>query len=430
MSAAPWEAYLAERFPGYLLPAAQRRALPEEAAARFLDRFGARPDHLYLLRAASVVARSGALIRDFALRHLPDLARRLPPRAAAPEAWEGRAPGRLDARATLRCRLEGRTTRFVGRAPARAGDPRRPPRPEDALVKATAQRLVEVLENLAQAGLLGASSSPAGWADGIAACAPALQRLLASTPLADISSLPHASHAPRAPPELLSVAHEQAALAAPHPAYALAARLHRALRENLDANNFRAIARALAEGALAPLGAPTRFELAVLIRLLEALEQRLAAEAPGCWAIHQTAVLRERREVAHLEGPGGRHLRLYYNQACLPPGPHERGARRYFGREARLRPDLVLVAEAPGVPPRAVAVEVKLSSDPGYLVQGYQEALLYRLEYAAQLTGWPKAILVIPGSIGAPPSPEDDVIAVGWERWVPEVVLDGLLAGL
>ena len=33
MSEAAWEAYLAERFPGYLLPGAQRRALPEDAAA-------------------------------------------------------------------------------------------------------------------------------------------------------------------------------------------------------------------------------------------------------------------------------------------------------------------------------------------------------------------------------------------------------------
>ena len=89
-----------------------------------------------------------------------------------------------------------------------------------------------------------------------------------------------------------------------------------------------------------------------------------------------------------------------------------------------------MIWSGPGGAFRAVVIEAKLSEDPGYLAQGYQEALLYRAEYAPALTGWPKAILVTSASLGAAPRREDEVIAVGWDQWVPEVVIDGLIEGL
>jgi len=416
----PWEAFLAARFPGYLLPEACRRALPEEAAARFLERLLDLPDQLPLLRAASVVAREREAIEELALRQLPDLARRRPPRAAtARRAWEGRLPGRLDVEATLRGHLEGRRSRFVTREPAREVD-----RPEDVLLKATARRLRGVLRELGAAGLLpaGAGGSPqrsaAAWGSELARCEATLDHPWITAALAPIADAP------------ITLAHEEAALAARHPAHALAARLHVALREGLDDPDPAAIARVLAEGALAPLRASTRFELAVLLRLVEAVEARLEARAPGRWAFRRTAVLQGRRDVADFEGEGGVHVRFFYNQACLPPGPHDTGVRRYFGHPGRLRPDISIIVERPGRPARAVVVEVKLSSDPDYLVQGYREALLYRMEYAAHLTGWPGAILVTSVPVAAAARREDDVIAVGWDSWVPEAVLDGLLEGI
>src|SRR5690606_17304107 len=153
-------------------------------------------------------------------------------------------------------------------------------------------------------------------------------------------------------------------------------------------------ARLVARGALAPLNASTRFELAVLLRLVEALEAGLAARAPGPIRLRRTAVLRGRREIAVLEAPGGACLRVFYHQACLPPGPHELGARHYLGQPGRLRPDITVLVEAPGRPVRAVIVEAKLSDDPAYLLEGLQQALLYRLEYAPALSGWPKVVLV------------------------------------
>ena len=51
-----WEAFLAEHFPGYLLPEALVRAMSEEVAAHFLARIGKDPEHLALLRAAITLA--------------------------------------------------------------------------------------------------------------------------------------------------------------------------------------------------------------------------------------------------------------------------------------------------------------------------------------------------------------------------------------
>jgi hypothetical protein len=145
----------------------------------------------------------------------------------------------------------------------------------------------------------------------------------------------------------------------------------------------------------------------------------------------QRTILREgRREVASFEREDGARVRLHYDQACLDPGPYDEGIRRYFGQKGRLRPDMTVVIAAPLAKERAVVIEAKLSSDPGYLVQGYREALVYRAEYAASLSGWPKAILVASSPIAGAPSRADEVIAVDWDRWVPEIVLDGLIEGL
>ena len=409
MNEAPWEAYLAARFPGYLLPEARRRGLPEAAAARFLERLGGGPAQLELLRAASFAARHAGAIEALALEALPDLLPRLPLGAeAAPRIWEGRLPGRPDVAATLRCRFAGQPTRFVTRGRGAGGD-----RLEDAVVQSAARRIRAALGALAAAGLRGVGSFTQG-----TACAEALDRALASPALASIPDAP------------IGAAEEDFALAAPHPAYPLAARLHRAAREAQDGRDPAALARLVAEGALAPLQASTRFELAVLLRLVEALEAGLAARAPGRFLLRRTAVLPGRREVAALEAPGGARLRVFYNQACLPSGPHELGARRYLGQQARLRPDMVLQVEAPRRSPRAAVVEAKLSEDRGYLVEGWQQALLYRLEYAPALTGWPKVVLVTSTPIAAPPRREDEVIAVGWDGWVGEGIVDGLLEGL
>ncbi len=99
-------------------------------------------------------------------------------------------------------------------------------------------------------------------------------------------------------------------------------------------------------------------------------------------------------------------MRVYYDQACLEPGPYDAGLRHYLGQRGRLRPDITVVASAPGRAPRATVIEAKLSADPGYLAQGYREAIVYAAEYGAALAPWPKAILVTVGSVAEPPRRE------------------------
>lgn len=98
--------------------------------------------------------------------------------------------------------------------------------------------------------------------------------------------------------------------------------------------------------------------------------------------------------------------------------------------------EMLAIVATPGISglplkmPRAVVIEARLSADPSYLAQGLQEAFLYRIEHAAHLRGWPAAILVASSPLPGEPRREDDVIAVGWDRWVPAAVLDGLVEGL
>lgn len=401
-----WEEFLRLHFPGFLLPDAALGELSEEAADRFLEGLGGRPNELSILRAASLCAAHGEAIEAFARVDLPALLRALPQRnVAASVSWEGRAPGRLDVAATLRSRLEGRSTRFTVRAPRRAVD-----RPENVLVKVVARRLVAVVASLASAGVLART----GWGAAASAWAGALESALASSPLRAIDDAPIDAH------------HERCALASAHPAHLGAAALHRAVREGLDDRSPQRIARAVAEGALLPRDDSARFELAVLLRLVEALAARLT---PLGFTLHRTLILAGRREVADF-ARGDRHLRVHYNQACLDPGPYDAGLRRYLGQTGRLRPDVTVIAEAPGQAPRAAVIEAKLSADPSYLAEGFREAWLYRTELAAQLRGWPKAILVASAPLPGEPRREDDVIAVGWDRWVPPLVLDGLVEGV
>ena len=101
-----------------------------------------------------------------------------------------------------------------------------------------------------------------------------------------------------------------------------------------------------------------------------------------------------------------------------------------FGATPGIDPPLTIAVRFPSGEARAVVIEVKLSSDPVYLLKGYQEAQLYRAEYLPALTGWPKAILVASGHVPGAPRLQDDVIAASWDRWVPPEVTAGLLMGL
>jgi hypothetical protein len=413
---ADWEAFLAEHFPAYLLPQAYCRALPAEAAARFLDRLYTNdPRDLFLLRAVSFLAAHAGEIRAFVFEELPLLISSLPPRAHADARLvTGAIEGRLDIPATLKQRLEGRAGHAIIRSPRIRFD-----RPEALLLKAVAARLLEVFRAIRGAGGAALASSRAFLQkqqnQNLSACEEALDRALTATSLGAL------------PNEVITPFHERAAIEARRPGFALAASLHRALWEGLDADDPEIVASIVAKGALLPLEAPARFEIAVLIRLIQALFRRVEEREPGRWRLHRTIILPDRGDVAELEREGGGRVRVFYNQAVLSPGPHDRGVRHYLGQQGRLRPDITVVMDNPSGVSRAAVVEIKLSSEPDYLAQGYRQALVYRHEFTRDLTTWPKAILVCSAEVQGAPRREDDVIAVGWKMWPPESVLDGWL---
>lgn len=403
----PWEAFFAEHFPAYLLPQSLRRALPAEVAARFLERLCDEPRALFLLRASSLLAARAEDIRAFVLEELPLLALSLPPRAQSDARLVlGGVEGRLDVPATLKKqKLEGRPSHAVVRSVRLRFD-----RPETLLLKAVAARLLEVLS-----AVRGTGADFPGMRD----CEEALAQMLATTALGEIAA-----------DEPITPFHEQAALEARSRGYALAASIYQGLREALDVADPETLAKLVAEGARIPIEPPARFELAALIRLIQALWSRVEAREPGRWSLRRTIILPERADVAELERDDGARVRLFYNQAVLSPGPLDRGVHHYLGQQGRLRPDITLVMRGTSGVSRAAVIEVKLSSEPGYLAQGYRQAFLYFHELAPALTAWPKAILVSSSPIPGSPRREDDVIAIDWDRWVPDGVLDSWLDSL
>ena len=409
MSDGGWESLVRSHFPGYLLPSSRVLAITAEEAGRFLERITGRKHEFQLLRAASTLAPRISELRAFSTTLLPDLARNLPSRSdITTRDWRGGFQGRLDVRRTITHRISGDPGRFSTSARQRSFG-----LPENILVRCVAERLRELLVDLRQGKML----EKHGWSEGAQDCEGALKQALTSTELRHV------------PKERLTPEHERAAHGAVHPCYKAALAWHLALRDGLDVDDPKAIAAQLAAGALVPLEDHRRFEIAVLIRLLQGLWNSLEHARGGGFVFHRCLIRSDRKEVALFEHPNGSRLRVYYDQAHLDAGACEDGAKHYLAHEGRMRPDITIVVEKDGKR-RAAVIEVKLSEKSDYLLSGLHEAMLYRWEYAADLHGWPKAILVASANVPGAPRTTDDVIAVGWKQWIPDVVVAGLLDGI
>ncbi|RKH74044.1 hypothetical protein D7X55_19305 [Corallococcus sp. AB049A] len=404
-----WEEELKKYFPGYLLPSAGHHALTREAASRFLDRITGKSDTLKLLLAASALAPVAKEVREFS-RELPAVARVLPSRTEMEQVDSaGQIRGRLDVPGTFRKNLAGGPPRIVSRIRTRDFD-----LPENALLVDVARRLTQVLARLEDSGAF-AKDTKRGWAQGFRGSSDRIRHTLDSSLLREVS------------PQSIEARHEQAARTALHPAYKLALRLHESMKD-IESSASVDLHGLVAAGALLPLEESVRFELAVLIRLGREIE---AALGPENLTVSRALIEKDRSHVFEFSA-NGNSLRIHYNHAIFNElGARDRGIQHYFGEQGRFRPDITLELLRAGQRVRAVIVEVKYSDKMDYLKQGYQQALLYRAEYAKDLSGWPKAILVVSseGAIVGAPRREDDVVAVGWSQWVPRAVLEGLIDG-
>lgn len=401
-----WEAYLASHFIGYLLPASAATQLEPDQAQRFIERLTGKPHGFDLLRGASVLAAHAFEVESFVEVQLPALLRVLPSRnEVVVRRWEGGFHGRLDLRRTLAERLSGSASTFYTSARRRDHS-----RPENVLLRALVERLVSQVTNLRQAGVL----SEVGWGAPYCAHEPELRRILGFSRLRDVAR------------ERIEQRHLDAAYASPHPSFKAAAELWQTIDEGLRASDPARVAQIVAQGALSPLAADARFELAVAVRLIDALDRRLGGA--GGWSLEHCLVLPNREEVARLRGPEERCIRVFHNRAVLPSGPADLGARHYLGQQGRMRPDVTVVVEREARRVQAHVFEVKLSSDPAYLLGGLHEAHLYANEYRSELTAWPRAALVSSSRLVGEPRREDPVIAVDWDRWVPGDVIESIVA--
>lgn len=411
-TAPPWEELLATAFPGWLLPHSCRRSISTAAAARFLERLTGRSDHLRLLQATALLSAERETVARLVRDELPALVRCLPARAQVVQrTWEGAFHGRLDLAATARHHSAGHTTRFVTRSRRRDLA-----LPENLLLKRVCVDLMSALQLV-----LDETGGRAPWAEPLREAHGPLRWLLHQTNLRQVPTPPRSTgHQLRAA--------EQATL----PAYRTAAWLSRRLQDAFSEDDPQATAALLGRGALWPLNAETRFELAVLVRLIDRLAQVLGVADPSReWSMNHGLISSGRDEVVTFQGPEGRRIRVWYNSApgALRPGRRHALVRHYLGA-SRQRPDIVLSRERPGQPPRWAVVEVKCSTHAGYQRSGLDEALLYGLEYGEQLAGWPQAIVVVPDSSPAPLLDSDPVVLQGWSDWPHSAVLRGLVDGL
>lgn len=406
MTTPPWQELLEECFPGYLLPDTDRSVLSVEAARRFIGRLSDRPDQLELLLETSFAVAHASAIERFVTAQLPALIRVLPSTTLIHRrVWEGGFAGRLDLRGTLAYRFSNRPTTFVTRSRRREFI-----LPENVLVRVVADRLMTLSRRLVDAGVTKNES----WGSAIDEAHTQLNQALNSTILKEV------------PPEPITGHHLHAARMATHPTYSVAAEWFERIRTDLETEDPARIAEVVSKGALRPLDAPTRFEIAVVIRLLQCLEQRLV---PAGWTFERNLVLARRKDVATFR-IGNRSLQVFYNQAILPPGQRDKAVAHYFGSAGRFRPDITLLSFDGDRQVGAQVVEVKLSDRVTYLGHGLGEALLYLREYRNHLSGWPKSMLVTSAAIEGHPRQADEAVAVDWRRWVPVEVLDGILSGL
>ena len=133
-----------------------------------------------------------------------------------------------------------------------------------------------------------------------------------------------------------------------------------------------------------------------------------------------------RKEILAFVRDDGVAVRVFYNQAVLPPGAAYLGGEHYLGNTGRVRPDVTVTISRGDEPLGATVMECKLSEDPRYILGGYHEAVLYRWEYAAHLLPWPKAILVASGRVPGTVRTTDEVIATTWSRWPPDAAVSAI----
>lgn len=369
-----WEAWLEERFAGYLLQDAEGARRDPEQVVRALARLQGSTTAWTTLAGFGFLLDPEGGVEDLVMEGIPGWLRRVwPTTVRRTEESRGRPRGRTDWSRTLRARLQSRDrTLFVGLTPERTFET-----PAAVVIRWLLERVVFAIEDLP------AYQGTRGWLARLAS-----MHASAGTALSHVA-LRHLE--PRRPDsgERQQCAQSQDATIR-QAAAALA--FHDRLLPRPDPE---ALARTVERFALAPTSRPRRFELFTLLALFESLARLLVG-----WERSDELVLPGRDAVA-LWRKGSEEVRIYYDQGT-PPGLHAEVLKRAFGISAGFRPDIRIVYEGPAGY-RELYVDPKCSTRDAYLVHSHAKMLAYIADRpSAFAPRGPKVILTTPRSVLVP----------------------------
>lgn len=387
MTEPAWEGFLRERFPRYLLRDADGQERPLHAVETALARLTESPGALTRLAELGFLLDPKAETATFILKTLPAFLRGVFPTTRR-EIVErrGGARGRVDWPRTFAAQSRAQDpTLFVSTTPRRTFE-----RPELILVRWLVDRVLVAIDDLHPARL------PAG--NGWTRVLPELYRAASVA----------ASHAAlRDLPVRRPAEHERASAAAsPLHAIKQAVRVldgHDAL---LHEPSLSRIAQAVSHFALVPVSADKRFELFLLLALVERIDE-LYVDAK-----RRDALIESDREHAFEWSRGDDTLHLYFDQGA-GPGHHDDVMSHYFGRSATLRPDLRLVHKTRGTS-RTLYLDAKNSEEPGYLAASHLKMhgyIAHRPDVFAERGA--RVVIVCPGRVVGAVRDVDPVVFVG-----------------
>lgn len=399
---APWEAWLAEEFPAYLLACSRGQPRPGYAIDRALRHLDA--CDLGTLASLAFLLGGERDLEHFLTDGVPRYLRRLYPRTERHHhQHRGHIRGRVDWGRTLVLRQQSfDPTLTVTTSLHRTFDT-----PELRLLRWLIARIHSTAADLGP----GAYARDTTWVAQIRRIHQAAEEHLRHAALRDL-------------PDERPTPHSLAACDRRDP---LIRRAHQLALEYLRLHPLRdpsVLVGLLESYALVPLDDDTRFELYALLTLIAAVDRAL----PG--ATRKNTLIRpQRRAIATWSAPP-LTLRLFYNQSARP-GLYQRALAHHYDLKATLRPDLRLVLRDARAPDHRVELllDAKRSISPAYLRLAYLKMHGYLADRPTAFHPAinPKAIILALRPLLRPPSPTDPVLFLDPSSTQPGAPLDTLI---
>lgn len=398
-----WETWLEGRFSAYLLRCAKGRAHPAAAVARALARLAGDPGSLHQLATLAFLLDPGNHIEALVCDDLPHYLRRVYPRTErVREELRGQVRGRLDWARTIVLRQQTRDmTRAVTTSLRRTFAS-----PELLLLRWLVERIRVAAATLGPSGYARDDL----WVARLSRIHAAADACLRYAALRDLP-------AKRPDAEALRLCNSSR-----DPAIRRAADVARAHARLLPLPRHEHLRDALARYSLVPYQAETRFELYILLAVMESIDR--------IWpdATRNDTIIASRRKAVAVWRRKSASLALYYNQGASP-GAYSRALRHAYDAPSRLRPDLRLLYWDPGHQAEML-LDAKLSDSLGYLRAAYLKMHGYIADrpHAFKSTARPQAIVLANRPLSRLPHPGDPVVFIAPESCDAGGALDTLLA--